>query len=90
MALAEEKLEEAVRWLTRAAELHPNDPTVHANLGEALLRQARFSDAAAELQKAVTLDVEKKDPGTGRARAILSGMQSVIQQKQAAQAAESN
>ena len=39
MTLADEKLEESVRWLTRAAELNSNDPTVHANLGEARLRQ---------------------------------------------------
>jgi tetratricopeptide (TPR) repeat protein len=90
MALAEEKLEEAIRWLTRATELNPKDPTVHANLGEALLRHARFSDAAAELHTALTLDAEQKDPGTNRARAILNGMQIVIQQAQRAQAGEAN
>src|SRR5947209_8503584 len=39
MSLAQERLEEASRWLGRAAELNPSDPTVHANLGEALVRQ---------------------------------------------------
>ena len=86
MSLAEEKLEEAVRWLTRATELNPNDPTVHANLGEALLRHAKFSDAATEFQMALDLDAEQKDPGANRARAILNGMQIVIQEMQRSQA----
>ena len=86
MALAEEKLEEAVRWLTRATELNPSDPTVHANLGEALLRHARFSDAATEFQTALQLDSEQKDPGANRARAILGGMQIVLQEMQRGQA----
>jgi len=87
MALAEEKLEEAIRWLTRATELNPQDPTVHANLGEALLRHGRFNDAAVELHTALTLDAEQKDPGANRARAILNGIEAVIQNMQHAQAA---
>src|SRR5215471_20684930 len=63
LALAEEKLDEASRWLTSAAELNPEDPTVHANLGEALLRQARVEEAAAEFQKALALDPGATDAG---------------------------
>ena len=79
LTLAEEKLDEALRWLTRAAELNPNDPTVHANLGEALLRQTRVEEAAEEFQKALSLDPGATDPGANRARAILNGMRSVLQ-----------
>jgi tetratricopeptide (TPR) repeat protein len=78
MALAEEKLDEAVNWLERAAALNPGDPTVHANLGEALLRQARFDQAATQFGLALRLDPEQRDPGANRARAILQGMQMVI------------
>ena len=80
LALAEEKLDEASRWLTRAAELNPQDPTVHANFGEALLRQANFEEAAAEFQKALSLDPNGSDPGANRARAILSGMRTLLQE----------
>ena len=41
LALRDEKLDQAVRHLTEPAELQPEDPAVHANLGEALLRQRR-------------------------------------------------
>jgi tetratricopeptide (TPR) repeat protein len=78
LSLAGEKLDEAIRWLTRAAELNPEDPTVHANLGEALLRQARVEEAAAEFQQALALDPHETDAGANRARAILSGMRSIL------------
>src|SRR5262244_808820 len=39
LALAEENADQAVPYLRKAIELNPNDPTLHANLGEALLRQ---------------------------------------------------
>jgi Flp pilus assembly protein TadD len=84
LALAEEKLEEALRWLTRAAELNPEDPTVHANLGEALLRQSRIEEAAAEFQKALELDPQQANAGANRARAILNGMRSIIQEMERA------
>ena len=63
LTLAEEKLDEASRWLTRAAELNPEDPTVHANLGEALLRQASVEEAAEEFQKALSLDPDGNRSG---------------------------
>jgi Flp pilus assembly protein TadD len=63
------------------------DPTVHANLGETLLRLGRFEPAAAEFDKALQLDPEQKDPGANRARAILSGMKLVIDELQKAGAA---
>jgi tetratricopeptide (TPR) repeat protein len=87
LALAEEKLDEASRWLTRAAELNPEDPTVHTNLGEALLRQAKFEDAAGEFHIALTLDPTGGDPGANRARAILNGMRVVLQQTEGAKEA---
>jgi tetratricopeptide (TPR) repeat protein len=78
MALRDEKLDEAVCHLKRAAELNKDDATVHANLGEALLRQAQFTDAASEFERALTLDPQERDPGANRARAILQGMNLVV------------
>jgi len=78
MALSEEKLDEALSYLRKAAELEPNDPTIHANLGETLLRQAKFDEAAAEFEKALALDADEDDPGANRARAIIDGMEIVV------------
>ncbi len=78
MALAEEKLEEALGYLKKAAELSPEDPSVHANLGEVLLRMAKFDEASAEFEKALDLDPEEHDPGANRARAIIGGMEILI------------
>lgn len=82
MALRDEKLEEAVNHLNRAAKLRPEDATVHANLGEALLRQAKFTDAASEFDRALDLDPQERDPGANRARAILQGMNLVVSEIQ--------
>jgi Flp pilus assembly protein TadD len=84
LALVREKLDDASRWLSRAAELNPLDPTVHANLGEALLRQAKFEEAAQAFQKALTLDAAGTDPGASRARAILIGMRGMLQEAERA------
>jgi tetratricopeptide (TPR) repeat protein len=78
LALAEEKLDEAAKWLTQALERSSSDPTVHANLGETLLRLGRFDEAAAEFQQALLLDPQAKDAGANRARAILAGMKAAI------------
>ncbi len=79
LALAEENLDEAANWLMQALERSSSDPTVHANLGETLLRLGRFDQAAAELGKALALDPEGKHPGANRARAILAGMKSIME-----------
>jgi tetratricopeptide (TPR) repeat protein len=67
-------LDTAIANLSKAAEVDPNNPTVHANLGEAYLRKAQLQEAAAEFHKAMELDPEKKDAGANRARAIISGL----------------
>jgi Flp pilus assembly protein TadD len=77
LALVEQKIGDAVKWLRDAVERNPNDPTVRANLGEALLKEGKFEEAAAEFEKALLLDPEGKDPGANRARAILSGMANI-------------
>ena len=82
IALAEEKLDKAVNWLKQALERNADDPTVHANLGEALLRLGRFDEAAAEFEKTLMLDPQQKDPGANRARAILAGMHAMIEERQ--------
>jgi len=74
ISLSQEKCDEAVAYLAKAIELNPGDPTVRANLGEALLKKGRFNEAAAEFEKSLNLDPNRKNPGTVRARAILQGM----------------
>jgi len=84
VALASEppQLDLAVANLREAARLNSKDPTVHANLGEALLRQAKFEEAAGAFEKALELDPEEEDAGANRARAILDGMEIVIEEVQ--------
>jgi tetratricopeptide (TPR) repeat protein len=78
IALYQEKLEDALVYLSKAAELNPTDAAVHANLGEAYLRLAKFEQATGEFSKALDLDPDEVDPGANRARAILDGMEIVI------------
>jgi tetratricopeptide (TPR) repeat protein len=82
LALADERLEEALSWLNQAAERNTTDPTVHANLGETLLRMGRFKEAAAELEKALALDPNERDPAANRARAILNGMSAIVRERE--------
>jgi Flp pilus assembly protein TadD len=70
-------LTEAQENLSRAVELNPTDPSVQANMGEVLLRRAKFDDAASYFKKALELDPQQKDPGANRARAIISGLTNV-------------
>lgn len=70
-------LDEAQQNLSRAAELNPEDPSVQANLGEVLLRRAKFDEAAKYFKRALELDPKQTDPGANRARAIISGLSSV-------------
>jgi tetratricopeptide (TPR) repeat protein len=76
LALAKEPpdLNNALTNLQKAVELNPKEASIHANLGEALLRQAKLQEAVAEFQKAIELDPEKKDGGANRARAIITGL----------------
>jgi tetratricopeptide (TPR) repeat protein len=82
LALAERKLDEAARWLEQALERNADDPTVHANLGETLLRLGQFEPARAEFEKAFQLDPQQKDLGANRARALLAAMKVVIEEMQ--------
>lgn len=67
-------LDGALANLTMAVELCPDSPTLHANLGEALLRNNQLAESAEEFRKAIEMDPEKKDPGANRARAIIEGL----------------
>jgi|SwirhirootsSR2_FD_contig_31_4997565_length_563_multi_3_in_0_out_0_1 tetratricopeptide (TPR) repeat protein len=64
----------AVTNLRKAVELNPKEASIHANLGEALLRQANLQEAVTEFHKAIELDPEKKDGSANRARAIITGL----------------
>src|SRR5262245_7582900 len=71
-------LDGAIANLTMAIELCPDSPTLHANLGEALLRNRQLSESAEEFRKAIEMDPDKKDPGANRARAIIEGLSVAI------------
>ncbi|MGH9720746.1 MAG: tetratricopeptide repeat protein [Bryobacteraceae bacterium] len=74
IALAEERFDEARLCLSLAEALEARDASVHANLGEVLLRQGKFDEAAAQFQRALDLDPGQRDPGANRARALLGGL----------------
>jgi Flp pilus assembly protein TadD len=78
LALKEEELEDAETQLRRAAELKDNDPSIHANLGETLLRKGDFEGAANEFTRALDLDPDQLDPGADRARAIIQGLETLV------------
>jgi tetratricopeptide (TPR) repeat protein len=80
-------LKAAQENLETAAKLNPKDPSVQANLGEVLLRQAKFDDAAKQFQRALELDPQQKDPGANRARAIIGGLNSIMAEVQRAKSA---
>ena len=80
LALAQNNLDEAEENLRAAAERNGKDPTVLANLGETLLRQSKTEEAAGFFKRALDLDPANSDPGANRARAILQGMQMVIEE----------
>ena len=77
MAKKPADLDKAQANLSKAAQLNPADPSVQANLGEVLLRRAKFDEAAKYFKRALELDPQQKDPGANRARAIISGLTAV-------------
>jgi Flp pilus assembly protein TadD len=77
-AMSMEDFAQAEQHLRTAATLEPNDSSVAANLGEALLRLDRLEDAIVELQRAAKLDPTGRNPGAARARAILQGIASGV------------
>lgn len=81
------ELEKAQTFLSIAVKLNPNDASVHTNLGEVHLRQNNIEQAAAEFQKALDLDPERRDPGANRARAILNGLKQVTAEPESVTAA---
>jgi len=64
-------LETAFTHLSRAAALNGRDATLHANLGEVLLRQGQLEAAATEFCRAFELDPHESDAGANRARTII-------------------
>jgi tetratricopeptide (TPR) repeat protein len=71
-------LTKAYENLSKAAELNPNETSIQTNLGEVLLRQAKFEESAAHFKRAIELDPQQKDPAANRARAIVNGLNTVI------------
>lgn len=74
------ELDVAFENLKKAEERNPDDPTVHANIGEVFLHRAKFEDAAAEFHKALDLDPEKRDAGANRARALIAALSTVARE----------
>jgi tetratricopeptide (TPR) repeat protein len=73
-------LASALKSLSEAEQLNPNDTSVQANLGETLLRQGRIDEARKHLEKCFALDPGHNDPGANRARAIVGGLNMIAQQ----------
>jgi tetratricopeptide (TPR) repeat protein len=76
------RLEDAFTYLSIATDMKPEDPSAHANLGEVLLRQSKFQEAAGQFQKAIELDPQGHDAGANRARAMLAGLQLMVTEHQ--------
>ncbi|PYX43171.1 MAG: hypothetical protein DMG81_00175 [Acidobacteria bacterium] len=73
-------LKTAYENLSKAVALNPNDPSVQANLGETLLRAGKLEDAKGPLEKAFQLDPGHNDAGANRARALVGGLNTIVQQ----------
>ncbi|HZQ96085.1 MAG TPA: tetratricopeptide repeat protein [Candidatus Sulfotelmatobacter sp.] len=78
MAQKPPKLDAAYSYLSKAAQLRPQDATIQANLGEVLLRQGKVEEAKPHLEKAFQLDPNFKDRGVNRARALVAGLDLVV------------
>src|SRR5712692_4990405 len=55
-AIAEKNLDAAVAALEKLAQLTPNTPEVHGNLGMVYYTQGRFAEAAEAFQRALKLN----------------------------------
>jgi tetratricopeptide (TPR) repeat protein len=78
MAQKPPKLDDAHAYLSRAAELRPDDATIQANLGEVLIRQGKIEEAKTHLERAFQLDPQFKDRGVNRARALVAGLDLIV------------
>ena len=61
--------DEAIRGLSRAVELEPNNALFHAELGRAYLAAGRKEEAKRELQKSLTLPRRSRDDAGAQDRA---------------------
>ena len=68
----------AVRRYTLALEVHPADIPSLTNRGELYLRMGRYQEAAADLQAAIDLDSEMKEPAGARARLLVTLTQETL------------
>jgi len=73
-------LQSACRHLERAAKINPHDVNVQANLGEALLRSARFKEAAQTFERCLALDPKLVQAGSKRARMIIQTIGAISDQ----------
>src|SRR5262249_16134237 len=80
-------LKTAQENLETAAKLNPKDPSIQANLGEALLRQAKFEEAAKQFKRALELDPQQQAPRANRAGATVGGLNSIMAEVQRAKSA---
>ena len=75
VALKQNKLDEALQYLTKAIELRSNDPAICTNLGETMLRLGQPDQATVLLRCAVQLDPGGRNSIVNRARAMLAGIE---------------
>jgi tetratricopeptide (TPR) repeat protein len=78
MAQKPPRLDVAYLYLSKAAELRPDDATIQANLGEVLIRQGKIEEAKPHLERAFQLDPQYKDRGVNRARALVAGLDLLV------------
>jgi len=71
--------EAAAASLGKAAELDPGDPAIHADLGLALARMSRWTEAEAELEHALALDPENTTAKKALARVLVRRGEELVQ-----------
>jgi tetratricopeptide (TPR) repeat protein len=90
LAKKPQSLEAAHAYLSRAADLRPDDGTIQANLGEVLLRLGKIEEAKTHLERAFQLDPQRQDRGVNRARALVAGLDLVVKKAEQRQKAQSS
>lgn len=93
IAQQQERYDDAEKFYARSLELNPYFATAYANRGEMRVTQGDLVAGVQDLQKAIELDPESKEPATLRARVTVQVLQEQLGQahslaEQAAQAGE--
>ena len=79
MLMSDGKLAEAKKTLERVAALYPNHPQTSLTLGQIALSERRFADAAALLEKAVSVSMPTEWNADQQKRFALQGLDTLAQ-----------